>query len=156
MTTIETRKTLSAEGRRVELVLFEVGDYPCAIKCSDVQEIIRGQAPTIVRLAPPSVLGVINLRGGIVTVVDMRRKLRLDGTPAGNDARIIIVKSQDDERVGLLVDSVDDILMVEAGDLEASPPNLVGGLARHAKGILKTERALVSVLDVASLLNGDE
>ena len=151
-------KTGNGFSGEVELVVFDVGDYMCALKSDEVREIIRRQSLTNVRLAPSYVLGVINLRGKIVTVIDMRRKLQTGEAAATirKDERIIIVKSQGDESVGLLVDRVNDILIAKSEEIEQAPKNLGDGLGHYFKGILKMKDSLVAVLDAERILMADD
>ncbi len=76
----------------VELAIFNVGDVVCALKSIEVQEIIRIQEITVVHHAPEFICGVINLRGQIVTTIDMRRKFSIAPVESMDSMRIVIVK----------------------------------------------------------------
>src|SRR6185369_7742942 len=94
-----------------------------------VQEIIRYQEMTRVPLASPVVRGLINLRGQIVTALDLRRRLELPPAPAGRLPTNVIVQGKDG-LLSLLVDDVGEVLSVDEGSFE-SPPSTVRGVARE-------------------------
>ncbi len=135
-----------------ELVVFGVGEHLCAIPVEDIQEIIRNQSATRVFLAPEYVVGVLNLRGQIVTIVDMRRKFGMADGVGGGDARIIIIDVRLGERVGLLVDRVDDIVAARSDDIEPPPSNIGQGLERIFKGVFKARDALIALLDAGEVI----
>lgn len=137
----------------VELAIFNVGDIVCALKSIEVQEIIKNQEITMVHHAPEYVKGVINLRGQIVTIISMHKKFNLDIPPGSKntDAQIVIVK-MGEESVGLLVDSVDDILLANTDHIEEPPSNLRGVNGDYFTGIYKKQDALVAILNIQEIL----
>ena len=112
-----------------------------------VQEVLREQEMTRVPLAPPVVNGLINLRGQIVTAIDLRRRLELrDRT--GDRAPMNVVVRTDDGAVSLLVDDIGDVIKVQADTFEP-PPETLTGVTRHLiRGIHKLEKQLLLVLDI--------
>ena len=128
-----------------DIVTFRVCDMLCGLDIVDVQEIKRIHQITAVHRAPPEVRGVVNMRGRIVTIIDVRQKL---GFPeaAGGPALVIIVPHRD-ELLGLLVDDVDDIVRAEAGAIAPAPDNLEGVERELFCGVLKLEQTLVAILD---------
>jgi purine-binding chemotaxis protein CheW len=116
-----------------------------------VQEIIRYQEMTRVPLAPPVVRGLINLRGQIVTAIDLRRRLDIKDRPA-EELPVNVVVRTDDGAVSLLVDEIGDVLTVDVNAFERPPETLRGAgrdlirgaykLADHLLLILDTERAV--------------
>jgi purine-binding chemotaxis protein CheW len=139
----------------VELAIFHVGKVTCALKSIQVQEIIKNQEITTVHHAPEYVKGVINLRGQIVTIISMRKKFNLPELEKTENMQIVVVK-MGGESVGLLVDSMDDILMAESGLIEAPPSNLKGIKGTYFTGIYKKADTLVAILNVEELLFFEE
>ena len=116
-----------------------------------VQEVIRYQGMTRVPLAPPQVCGLMNLRGQIVTAIDLRRRLELAERPAGQRPINIVVRSEEGA-MSLLVDEIGDVLEVEEADFE-SPPDTLRGTARELiRGAYKLQDRLLLVLDVERAL----
>ena len=144
-------KQHGADSESVELAIFNVADLVCALRSIEVQEIIRVQEITVVHHAPEFVSGVINLRGQIVTIIDMRKKF---GCPQGQNLetmRIVIVKMAE-ESVGLLVDGVHDILIAPSNEIEPPPSNISGLNGDFFRGIYKKDDALVAILNINEIL----
>ena len=99
-----------------ELVLFSVGNLLCGLDIRQVQEINNRLEITSVHHAPPYVRGVVNLRGQLITVIDLRRKLGMAALETQVDMRIIVARGQDGT-VGLLVDRVADIVEIDGNAL---------------------------------------
>lgn len=111
-----------------------------------VQEVIRYQEMTRVPLAPPVVRGLINLRGQIVTAIDLRRRLRLRERPADQLPMNVVVRT-DDGALSLLVDEIGDVLEI-ADDQMERPPETVDLHARELlHGVYKLEGRLLLILD---------
>ena len=134
-----------------ELTIFQVADIACGLDISDVQEINKHFDITRVYGAPSYVRGIINLRGAIVTVVDLRDKFGIKQVPINESMRIVIVESQE-ENIGLLVDRIDDIMVADPKFIEPPPSNVSGVTGEYFTGILKTDNALIAILDVHNLL----
>lgn len=116
------------------------------VEVSKVQEVIRYQEVTRVPLAPPVVRGLINLRGQIVTALDLRRRLELPDRPADWAPMNVVVRSGD-EAVSLLVDEIGDVLDVEDECFEAPPQTLRGEARELIRGVYKLEDRLLLMLD---------
>ena len=117
-----------------------------------VQEIIRYQEMTRVPLAPPVVRGLINLRGQIVTAIDLRRRLGLSDRPEGQLPVNVIVQT-DDGAVSLLVDEIGDVLDVEEKLFEPPPQTLQGTARELIRGAYKLNDRLMLLLDVDKALH---
>src|SRR5271166_5071324 len=104
---------------------FYLAGHYFGVDVLKVQEIIRYQEMTRVPLAPPVVRGLINLRGQIVTAIDLRRRLRLRERPADQQPLNVVVRS-DDGAVSLLVDEIGDVLEVSQDAFERPPETLKG------------------------------
>ena len=106
-----------------ELSIFEVGPITCALHISDIQEINKHIEWTRVENAPDYIRGISNLRGSIITIIDMRKKFGLEQKTVDEDTRVVVVKNQD-EQIGLLVDKMLDVVMANSEDMEPTPSNV--------------------------------
>ena len=130
---------------------FCVGDLFFGIEVLKVQEVLRYLEMTSVPLAPDVIEGLINLRGQIVTAVDMRRRLGLDKRAAGETPMNMVVRS-DEGAVSLLVDEIGDVLDVTAGSYEPAPDNMPAEQRELIEGVYKLEGRLLLVLDTERVL----
>jgi purine-binding chemotaxis protein CheW len=135
----------------VELTTFYVGDALCGMDILKVQEINKQMEVTRVPKAPEYVLGVLNLRGRIVTIIDLGKKLGLSRTQPTEASRNIIVNSQE-EHIGLLVAGIADVVPAHWDKVEPPPANVKGIQGKNIQGVYKTEKSLVSILDVGAVL----
>ena len=117
------------------------------VELKGVQEVIRSLDMTKVPLAPAVVSGLINLRGQIVTAVDLRRRLELEPRPANMSARNVVVRSEDGA-VSLLVDEIGDVVEVEETSFEPPPETLRGSVRAMILGVHKLNDRLLHVLDI--------
>jgi purine-binding chemotaxis protein CheW len=129
-----------------QLCTFLVDNRLFGVDVTLVQEVIRFQEMTRVPLAPPVIRGLINLRGQIVTALDMRARL---GLPARNDdARPMnLVVRTDEGAVSLLVDEIGDVVEVDESCQERVPETLTGGARGLISGVCKLKDRLLLVLD---------
>ena len=136
-----------------QLCTFHVDDLFLGVEVLQVQEVIRHQEMTRVPRAPHEVSGLINLRGQIVTALDLRRRLGLpdrpDPDPSSEDVGPLnVVVHTRDGAVSLLVDEIGDVLEVAEDDREAAPPTLDAAARKLISGVYKLEGRLLLVLDV--------
>ncbi len=132
---------------------FSVGDLFFGIEVLQTQELLRNQEITRVPLARPEVEGLINLRGQIVTALDMRRLLELEPRPAGQPAMIIVVRV-DDSAVSLVVDQIGDVISLSSDQHEAAPPTISGRQKELIRCVCKLDDRLLLVLNTESVLKG--
>lgn len=135
----------------VELVTFYVGDMLIGADIRHVDEINRQVDLTPVPQAPDDVRGVMNLRGDVVTVLDLRIVLGMGRTEIGKDSRNVIVNSNG-ERTGLLVDRVADVVTARRNEIYPPPANMSGLQARFVRGVYKLDHDLLTVLDIGEIL----
>ena len=135
-----------------ELTIFQVADISCGLDTSHVQEINKHLDITKAYGAPNYVRGIINLRGEIVTVIDLRQIFGIEVEAINENMRIVIVENKG-ENIGLLVDRIDDIITAESSMIEPPPSNVSGVTGEYFTGILKTEDSLITILDVKNLLS---
>jgi purine-binding chemotaxis protein CheW len=126
---------------------FSVGGHYFGLDVLKVQEIIRFQEMTRVPLAPPEVSGLINLRGQIVTAIDLRRRLELSDRPA-DQLPINVVVHTDDGAISLLVDEIGDVLEVPEKLFERPPDTLTGVARELILGAYKLDTGLLLILDM--------
>jgi purine-binding chemotaxis protein CheW len=116
------------------------------VELKTVQEVIRSLQVTRVPLAPGVVSGLINLRGQIVTAVDLRRRLELQPRPDGAPSMNVVVRSEDGA-VSLLVDEIGDVVEVEEDSFERPPETLRGTVREVITGVHKLNERLMLVLN---------
>lgn len=127
---------------------FFLQDFMFGVDVQTIQEVIRYQAMTPVPLAPAAVHGLINLRGQIVTAIDLRTRLGLPARDGDTLPTNVIVRTSDGA-VSLLVDEIGDVVDVDS-DLYERPPETLDRAAREiVTGVYKLEHRLLLILDVA-------
>jgi len=141
----------TADKNILELATFYIGDALCGMDILKVQEINKLMEMTKVPQAPDYVDGILNLRGQIVTIVDLGKKLGLGETDLGNDPRNIIVNAPG-EHIGLLVRRISDVVMADPDRIEPAPANMSGIQGTFFTGVYKTEDKLIGILDVEEVL----
>lgn len=135
-----------------EYVTAMVGTQRFGLPILRVQDVFVPEHLTRVPLAPPEVAGLINLRGRIVTLIDLRRRLGFGAAPSGGDPPMAIGIEWRGESYGLLVDSVGEVLKLDDNRREANPVNLGPRLAELSLGIHRLEDQLVVLIDVDRVL----
>ncbi len=130
---------------------FWLGELYYGVDVLRVQEIIGHQELTRVPLAQPEVRGLINLRGRIVTALDLRRRLGLGAAPDGLRPKGVVVRT-DDGVVSLLADEIGDVLEVEESAFERPPETLAGEMRELIQGAYKLPGQLLLVLDPDEVL----
>jgi purine-binding chemotaxis protein CheW len=145
-------QTLTAQsGQTVLLATFFVRDALCALDATEVQEVIRLGPVTPVRYAPEAVLGIVNLRGKIVTIVDLGLRLGLPKAVPGSDSRIFIMEDHG-EFIGLLVDQVDEVVEIERERWQPPPANVNWGQAQFFKGVCRDRGRVITLVDASQIL----
>ena len=139
------------ETAETEFVTFRVGDALMGVSIRQVEEINRHVEVTAVPHAPDYVRGVINLRGEVVTVVDLRRILGLPPAEITKQTRTVVVHSKG-EHIGLLVDRIADVVKARTDEIDSPPANVGGVEGRFFKGVHKLETELLVILDVDAAL----
>lgn len=136
----------------VEMATFYVGKALCGMDILNVQEINKLMDMTTVPQAPNYVMGILNLRGQIVTVIDLGKKLKLGQTELDQTSRNIIVNAKG-EYIGLMVSRIGDVVEAEWDKVEPPPANIGGLQGKYFKGVFKTKDRLIGVLDVEKVLD---
>ena len=132
-------------------VTLTVGEQLCGVPVLLVRDILGDQKITRIPLAPPEIAGSLNLRGRIVTAIDLRRRLKLPPPPPGQK-RMSVVTEQGGELYALLVDQVSEVFSLKSSAFERNPSTLEPSWAAFSTGIYRLGDRLLVVLDVKRLL----
>ncbi|MDF1749651.1 MAG: chemotaxis protein CheW [Alphaproteobacteria bacterium] len=142
-------KTKVITGQQI-LTTF-VGDQKFGVPVLTVQDILRPRNVAAVPKAPPDVAGLINLRGRIVTVVDLRQWLGF-GKAVSNEQMHVVIECEG-EHYSFLVDSVGDVVTVDTAKVEAVPPSLPSSWKTIANSVVRHEDELILIIDVSVLIS---
>jgi purine-binding chemotaxis protein CheW len=138
-------------GNARSLVLLTVADQLCGVPVLSVRDILGDQPITRIPLAPPEIAGSLNLRGRIVTAIDLRRRLGVPAAPPGAP-RMSVVTEQAGDLYALLVDEVSEVMTPPASSFERNPPTLPPAWADLCSGIYRLQDRLMVVLDIGRIL----
>lgn len=139
----------------LQLVTFSIGDEECGVNILKVQEIIRTMEITKVPRAPDFVEGVINLRGKVIPIIDLRRRFGLSSRIHDKNTRIIVIEINN-VIVGCVVDAVSEVLRIPATTVEPPPPVVAGVDSDYISGVGKLQDRLLIMLDLDRLLSSDD
>ncbi len=143
------------EGGLIQLVTFKLGEEEFGVDILKVQEIIRMLPITKVPNVPDFVEGVINLRGKVIPVIDMRRRFGMAASTHDSETRIKVVSVQG-QVVGFVVDAVSEVLRISEATVE-DPPAVVAGIgSEYMSGVGKLQDRLLILLDLDKLLSESE
>jgi purine-binding chemotaxis protein CheW len=145
------REDETASAEQVELLTFIIAGEQYALSIEHLVEIITPRATTQVPNADPTIVGIISLRGTMVTVIDVRRKLHHPPAAAGNDTRVIVVERAG-EVLGFEVDRVLRVLKVDSAAVEPHPVVHSSELTDAVRGVFRHANALTILLDLDKLL----
>ncbi len=145
----------TVSSRELQIVVCELADERYGLDIDKVYEIIRHQPITAVPRSPEFVEGVINLRGRIIPVVDLRERFGMPGAEPTKATRIVVAETGG-TRVGFVVDGVSEVLMVPADAIEATPEVAAGSDADYLKGIAKLGDRLIILLELDGLFAAEE
>ncbi|NBX65933.1 MAG: chemotaxis protein CheW [Proteobacteria bacterium] len=135
-----------------EFLTVVIDNQLFGIPVLQVQDVLRQQTVTRVPLAPPEVAGALNLRGRIVTAINVRCRLGLPDLPQGAKTMSVVVELEH-ELYSLIIDRVGDVLSMQNKDFENVPPTLDSVWRDVASGIFRLENQLLIVIDVRKLLH---
>src|SRR6478736_5601030 len=147
---LERPDAATDEEERV-FVTLTVADQLCGVPVLGVRDILGEHKITRIPLAPPEIAGSLNLRGRIVTAIDLRQRLRLPAAPTARPP-MSVVAEQGGELYALLVDQVSEVMSLKASAFEPNPPTLPAAWAQFSTGIYRLDGRLLVVLDVGKLL----
>lgn len=144
----------SGSGELLQLVSFHVGDEEFGLDILRVQEIIRIQPLTRVPNLPDYIDGVFNLRGKVIPVIGLRKRLGLDKQSADKQTRIVVVDVHN-QTLGFIVDSVSEVLRIHSGTVEPTP-RLGKNERDYISGVGKLDSRLLLMIDLEQLMSGTD
>ena len=150
---------MSAEERsksEIQLVVFKIGDEEFGVEINQVREIVKLVAITRMPKAPQFIEGVVNLRGQIITVIDLAKRLDLPSQGRTESTRIMVVEIEN-STVGMIVDSVSEVLRLSVDDIEDTPSLINTEVhERYLRGVGKSNDRLLILLDLNEVLSTEE
>ena len=157
MTTVGTSETGKQADKDpvIQLVTFRLDAEAYGINVMQVQEVLRVTEIAPVPGAPAYVLGIVNLRGNVVTVIDTRRRFGLPTAEITDASRIVIIESGE-EVIGILVDSVSEVVELRQSAIELAPSVGTEESSRYIQGVATRSEDLLIVVDLNKLLSEDE
>lgn len=149
------KKELELDEQELQFSCFYLGDTLYGYDIDLVQEVNDEPDWTKVPLSPDYVLGIMNLRGQIITVIDQQKKIGLATSRIGKSSRVIIIKSKE-EYIGLLVDRIAEVVSCQRKAITKPPSNINGVQGKLFKGIVHTENnELLALLDIDAVLEDE-
>lgn len=142
-------------GDAIQIVSFRLETQEYGVDIAQVQEIIRMVNITHVPRAPDFMDGVINLRGQLIPIIDLRSRFGMPRAQTDKDTRIIVTEIGN-KRVGIVVDSVSEVVTIPLDHVEQAPDLLAGGNTEYIQGVGKVNERLVVLLDLTMVLTGQE
>lgn len=142
-------------GAESQLVVFKLGKEEYAISILQVQEIKRITNITRVPHTPNYIKGVMNLRGSVLPVIDLKKRLNLPDKEYSDDTRIIIVK-MDEISVGLIVDGVSEVTAISSEQIDTSQSIADSAGTGFIRGVGKLDNRLLILLDLAPIIGSDQ
>ncbi|RKX84126.1 MAG: chemotaxis protein CheW [Spirochaetes bacterium] len=134
---------------------FYLGETIWGLDTLDAQEVIRVTEITKVHNAENYIIGIINLRGKIVTVIDLSDKLGLGQSVIGKASRIVIVE-WNDEHIGLLIDAISDVIDIDKKNLTSAPAAMHGTRGGYIDSVYQADQKLIAILNIRSVLEVSE
>jgi purine-binding chemotaxis protein CheW len=138
----------------IKMLTFSLDNVFYGVDVTQVREVKNFEGATPVPYAPHYVKGVTNLRGEVVPVIDLRKRIGLSDKKENENAGTMIIV-QDKHPIGVIVDSVIEVLTLQKQDIEASPESLLTGHSEGVIGVAKHDKDLIVLLDVLKVLSND-
>lgn len=155
MPDVRDEKRTQVSGELVQVVSFQLGSEEYGVDISQVQEIIRMVEITHVPRAPRFMEGVINLRGQLIPIIDLRTRFGMHRIDATKSTRIIVTEIGS-KRVGIVVDSVSEVNNIPLENVEEAPEMIAGVGTEYIQGVGKMGDRLIIMLDLTMVMSGDE
>ena len=138
-----------------QLVKFYIADEAFGIGIKQIFQILKPQEVFKVPNTPPFIEGLINLRGKVMTVFNLRKRFNLPDKENDEDTKILVIR-MDEYLLGFTVDSVSEIVRVQEEDIVETPPTLTNFDKRFLSGVAKVEEKLILLLNLEKILTPDE
>jgi purine-binding chemotaxis protein CheW len=147
----DRRGEINAQESTTDYLIIYLADQIFGIPVLHIQDVLSQQKVTKVPLAPPEVSGSLNLRGRIVTAIDVRRRLGLPQDPE-NSKRMSVVVEHNNELYSLIIDRVGDVISLKNSEFKDTPPTMDQLWRSISDGIFRMDKQLLVILDVSKLL----
>jgi len=142
--------------KEIQLVVFKIGKEEFGVPISEVREIVRLIPITYVPRAPDFVEGVVNLRGQILAIIDLAKRLKLTSAPRSDKSRIIVVEFEGNV-IGMIVDEVMEVLRISSENIDNAPELITTEVhEEYFKGVGKLEDRLLILIDLARVFSTEE
>lgn len=151
----ETTEDANSTNEQIQWVTFNLENEIYGINVMDIQEVLRLSEIADVPGAPDFVMGIINLRGKVVTVIDTRKCFNLDSATITDNSRIMIVESADNV-LGLLVDSVAEVIYLNRSQIDRAPKVGADENTMLIEGVAKLDDNIIILCNIENLLSKDE
>ena len=153
---METKEEFQKSGEELnQLISFSIGEENYGVDIQKVKEVIRNREITRLPKTPSFIMGVINLRGDVIPILDLRDRFCLEHREYNEMTRVIVVEV-DDRSIGMVVDSVSHVLRIEQAEIEPPPP-IAGGISQeYLHGVGKIGEKLIVLLNIDKILTVEE
>jgi len=151
----QTKDRVGTQGELRQFISFSVGDEEYGLELLRVKEVIRVREITWLPKAPSFVKGIINLRGDVIPIIDLRDKFGLEAKEATANTRVIVVEVEG-KLMGMIVDSASQVVRIPADQIDPPPPVLGGFSQEFITGVGKMEDKLIILLNSDAILTAEE
>ncbi len=145
----------TAEEKLDQMISFAISDEDYGVDIQTVKEVIRKKEITRLPKAPAFVKGVINLRGDVIPIIDLRERFNMEQQEYTNMTRVIVVEV-DGRSIGMVVDSVSHVIRIGQGQIEPPPPCVGKVSGEYIRGVGKVEEKLIVLLNIDHILTSEE
>jgi len=147
------REKVEESGDEEQIVSFRLGNETFGVKVSDVREIGKVQNITKIPKMPEYIEGVMNLRGQVTTVIDLKKRLNIDRSTVLTDQSRIIIAEVSDNQLGIIVDSVEDVIRIPRSSISPPPRTLMATQDSSALvGICKVKERMIMLMDIGKTM----
>ena len=152
---LSAKKNADNNDEILQWVTFKLEDETYGVNVMQVQEILRYTEIAPVPGAPSYVIGIINLRGNVVTVIDTRSRFGLPDIEATDNSRILIIEAEE-QVIGILADSVSEVVYLRSSEIDSAPNIGTEESAKFIQGVSNRDGELLILVDLNKLLNDEE
>ncbi len=147
---------MDSQNTTIQVVIFKLGDERYGVETSQVKEIIRVEEITSIPNTPNYIEGVINLRGQITTIINLRKRFGMEPKPIDNDTRIIVFEHEN-STIGMMVDTVTEVRYLAREDIEELPDIITSrAQSKFLRGVGKLSDGLLILVDLEKVMQKDE
>jgi purine-binding chemotaxis protein CheW len=155
MATLDDNIKTQLSGKTLQAVTFALGSEEYGVDIAQVQEINRMVTITHVPRAPQFMEGVINLRGQLIPIIDLRTRFGMERSERTKNTRIVVTEIGN-KRIGMVVDSVSEVLRIPVEQIEDAPDLVAGVDTEYIRGVGKMGDRLIIMLDLGRVISGNE